>query len=277
MSNLTQRVLTALIGAPLVVGLIYLGGWFFGALILLIGLLAQRELYGLAEAGGIRPLQSVGLVVGGLLIVRSLVPFAVPLAILVLIVVLVVELYRRLDNPLSNIAVTVFGAIYPALLIGYFVDLRVLGAAGPLGDEGAFWLAVVVVVAIWASDTFAYFAGRAFGSHPLFPRISPKKTIEGSVGGVVGSVLIAIAFKLLLESLFADPFLTWSDVLVIGLICGALGQLGDLVESLLKRSVGVKDSGKYLPGHGGMLDRIDAMLVAIPLVVLYFDYVRGLW
>ena len=100
----------------------------------------------------------------------------------------------------------------------------------------------------------------------------PKKTVEGSVGGVVGALVVVLAFKV-----FLVPSLAWADALVVGLICGAVGQLGDLVESLLKRSVGVKDSGKYLPGHGGMLDRIDAMLVAIPLVVLYFDYVRGLW
>ena len=272
MSNLTQRVLTALIGAPLVVGMIYLGGWFFGGLMLLVGLLAQREFYALAEAGGTRPLVSVGLVVGGVLIVRSLVPFAEPLAVIGLVAILVAELYRRLDGPISNLAVTGFGAIYPALLVGYFVDLRVLGAQGELGEEGAFWLTLVVLVAIWASDTLAYFTGRALGKHPLFPRISPKKTIEGSVGGVLGATAVVIVFKL-----FLVPMLTWTDAVVVGVLCGAVGQFGDLVESLLKRSVGVKDSGNYLPGHGGMLDRIDAMLVAIPLVVLYFDYVRDLW
>ena len=93
-----------------------------------------------------------------------------------------------------------------------------LGAAGGLGEEGAFWLTVVVVVAIWASDTFAYFAGRAFGSHPLFPRISPKKTVEGSVGGVVGALVIVLAFKV-----FLVPSLAWVDALVVGLICGRSG------------------------------------------------------
>jgi phosphatidate cytidylyltransferase len=151
------------------------------------------------------------------------------------------------------------------------VDLRVRGAEGALGEEGAFWLTVIVVVAIWASDTFAYFTGRALGKHPLFPRISPKKTIEGSVGGVVGAVVIVAVLKVALEP---SLVLSWGDAAVIGLICGALGQLGDLVESMMKRSVGVKDSGRYLPGHGGMLDRIDAMLIAIPLVVLYLDWVR---
>lgn len=271
MSNLTQRVLTSLIGAPLVVGVTYLGGWFFGGLMLLIGLMAQWELYRLAEAGGAAPLKGVGLAVGALLIVRALVPFAVGLAVVGLLVALVAELYRRRDDPIANLTATVFGAFYPALLIGYFVDLRVRGAAPDALGEGAFWLTVVVVVAIWASDTFAYFTGRALGKHPLFPRISPKKTVEGSVGGVLGAVLIVVVLKLALEPSLG---LTWGDVAVVGLVCGAVGQLGDLVESLLKRSVGVKDSGRYLPGHGGMLDRIDGMLVAIPLVVLYLDYVR---
>src|SRR5688572_23779747 len=124
MSNLTQRVLTALIGAPLVVGVTYLGGWFFGGFMLLVGLLAQWELYRMVEAAGIRPLKSVGLAVGGLLIVRALLPGAVPLAVLGLLVVLVAELYRRLDAPLSNLAATLFGVAYPALLVGFFVDLR---------------------------------------------------------------------------------------------------------------------------------------------------------
>jgi phosphatidate cytidylyltransferase len=273
MSNLTQRVITSLIGAPLVVGVTYLGGWFFGGLILLIGLLAQWELYKLTEAGGARPLKSIGLVVGALLIMRALWPVAVALAVVGLIAVLVVELYRRHEDPVTNITATVFGVFYPAYLVGYFVDLRVRGAEGVMGQEGAFLVTVVVIVAIWASDTFAYFAGRAFGKHPLFPRISPKKTIEGSVGGVFGAVLIVIAFKLALVP--ALP-MSWGDAAAIGVICGAVGQLGDLVESLLKRSVGVKDSGRYLPGHGGMLDRIDAMIVAIPLVVLYLDWVRDL-
>ena len=129
------------------------------------------------------------------------------------------------------------------------------------------------MAAVWAADTLAYFTGRAIGKRPLFPRISPKKTWAGSVGGVVGALVLVAAMKTALLPLV----LTWADVAVIGLICGAVGQLGDLAESMLKRSVGVKDSGNYLPGHGGMLDRIDAMLIAIPLVVLYLDHVRDIW
>ena len=273
MSNFAQRVITALIGAPLVVGVTYLGGWYFGGLILLVGLLAQWEVYRLTEAGGVAPQKVLGLLVGACLMGRALVPEAVPAAVVGLIVVLVAELYRRGEDPVANVTATVFGAFYPALLVGYIIDLRIRGGEAAMGQEGAFLLTVVVIVAIWASDTFAYFAGRAFGKHPLFPRISPKKTIEGSVGGVIGSVLILVAFKL---ALVPSLPLVWADVAVIGVICGAVGQLGDLVESMFKRSVGVKDSGRYLPGHGGMLDRIDAMIIAVPLVVIYLDWVRDL-
>lgn len=273
MSNLAQRVITALIGAPLVVGVTYLGGWYFGGLILLVGLLAQWEVYRLTEAGGVAPQKGLGLFVGACLIVRALVPEAVPVAVVALVLMLIAELYRRQQNPVANVTATVFGAFYPALLVGYIVDLRIRGGEAAMGQEGAFLLTVVVIVAIWASDTFAYFAGRAFGKHPLFPRISPKKTIEGSIGGIVGSVLLLVAFKLALVP--ALP-LIWADVAFIGIVCGGVGQLGDLVESMFKRSVGVKDSGTYLPGHGGMLDRIDAMIIAVPLVVLYLGWVRDL-
>lgn len=271
MSNLTQRILTALAAAPVAVGLTFLGGWFFGGFVLLVALLAQRDLYALAETGGARPLKPLGIAAGGLLVVRALVPFAVPLAVTLLLGALAAELYRRADRPLENVAVTVLGVFYPALLAGYIVDLRVLSVPS-LGDAGAFALTATVMLCIWASDSFAYIVGRMVGRTPLFPRISPKKTIEGSVGGVLGAVAMVAALKLLWV-----PFLGWADVVALGVICGALGQLGDLAESLFKRSVGVKDSGHYLPGHGGMLDRIDAMLVALPLVVFYLDHVSGLW
>lgn len=271
MSNLAQRILTALVAAPVAVGLTFLGGWFFGVFVLLVALVAQRDLYALAEAGGAHPLKSLGLVAGGLLVVRALVPSAAPLAVVLLVAAFAVELYRRAERPIENVAVTVLGVFYPALLAGYIVDLRVLSAP-VLGEMEAFALTATVMLCVWASDSFAYIVGRMIGKTPLFPRISPKKTVEGAVGGVLGAVAMAAALKLAWA-----PFLGWADVVALGVICGAVGQLGDLAESLFKRSVGVKDSGDYLPGHGGMLDRIDAMLVALPLVVLYLDHVSGLW
>jgi phosphatidate cytidylyltransferase len=158
MSNLAQRILTALVAAPVAVGLTFLGGWFFGGFVLLVALLAQRDLYVLAEAGGAYPQRALGLVAGGLLVVRALVPLAVPLAVVLLVAAFAVELYRRAERPIENVAVTVLGVFYPALLAGYIVDLRVLSAPA-LGEMGAFALTATVMLAIWASDSFAYIAG----------------------------------------------------------------------------------------------------------------------
>ncbi|MDX1741775.1 MAG: CDP-archaeol synthase, partial [Rhodothermales bacterium] len=144
------------------------------------------------------------------------------------------------------------------------------GADAVLGSGEAFWLTITVFALVWASDTTAYYVGKAIGRHPLAPSISPKKTWEGSIGGAIGSVVVAlILWKMDLVSL------RWFDFVVLGLICGSLAQLGDLAESRLKRVAGVKDSGTILPGHGGLLDRLDAMIVAVPLAYMYLAFVAG--
>lgn len=270
MSELSKRVLSALVAASLAVGAVVLGGWALGAFIGGVAVLAQRELYALAEASGARPLRPLGLAVGALVAVRALLPAAVPLAVVGLLALLVAELFRRLEGPLLNIAAGVLGVFYPAWLAGYVLELRVRGAEA-LGEAASIGLLVTALAAVWAADTFAYFAGRALGRRPLFPRVSPKKTWEGAAGGLVG----AVAFVALMKAI-ALPVLSWLDVGAIGLLGGVAGPLGDLSESLLKRSVGVKDSGRLLPGHGGALDRLDAMLLAVPLVALYLEHVRGM-
>lgn len=131
---------------------------------------------------------------------------------------------------------------------------------GPFGGD----VVLMILLLAWIGDTGAYFAGRFLGKHKLYPEVSPKKTWEGAVGGLAGSLAAVAAMKVLrLESL------SWLDVVLLAVPGGVLGQLGDLVESLIKRSVGVKDSGALLPGHGGMLDRIDAVLFIAPYVYLY--------
>src|SRR5690606_27484613 len=123
-----------------------------------------------------------------------------------------------------------------------------------------FWLTAAVMVSVWGADTFAYAAGRLFGRHPLFPRVSPKKTWEGAAGGLLGAFAVIAGFKLAVLGV-----LGWGDVAALALCAGVAGPLGDLAESLFKRAAGVKDSGNWIPGHGGMLDRIDAACVAVPL------------
>ncbi|RMF54267.1 MAG: phosphatidate cytidylyltransferase [Bacteroidetes bacterium] len=272
MSNALLRILTALVGIPLVVGLLYAGGGWLLAGVLLTGILAQREVYDMMAAGGLAPHRKEGLLLGVLLVLWALMPGAGAMAVLVFVLLLAASPLRKgTAHPLSSLAATVFGALYPACLLGFLVRLR--EARGPLVDgEAAFWLALATVALVWITDTFAYYAGRAFGRHPLAPTVSPKKTWEGAIGGAVGGLLGAVVFRLTVL-----PFLDWPHVVALGLIGGVVSQLGDLAESRMKRSVGVKDSGTLLPGHGGLLDRIDALLLAIPLAYLYLAHVAHLF
>lgn len=273
-SNLAQRALTAVVGVTLALTAVWLGGWAFALLIAAAALAAQAEAYNLFRAAGADPLVGPGLALGALAVLRSAVPASEAWLVLGVLLVLGAVLFTRETTPLLDAAATLFGVVYPAALAGAAIALRAstapwLVAGGP---HAAFWLTTAVLVCVWGADTFAYFAGRSLGRHPLFPRVSPKKTWEGSAGGALGAIALAAGFKLFVPAL---P-LTWFDVAAIGLACGVASQLGDLVESLFKRSVGVKDSGAWLPGHGGMLDRLDAALVAIPLVAVWFVLTRGL-
>ena len=146
--------------------------------------------------------------------------------------------------------------LYVPLLMSFIVGLHAL----PLGVE---WIYIAFFVS-WLGDTGAFFAGRAFGRHKLYPLVSPKKTWEGAIGGLVGSLCGVIGAKLTFL-----PILSWADCVLIAIPGGVLGQVGDLCESLLKRSYDVKDSGAILPGHGGILDRADALIFVLPYVFFY--------
>ncbi len=271
MSNFAQRVLTALVGAAVVVAAVWLGGWVFAVLITAAALAAQVELYRLLAAAGTRPLVGLGLVLGAVAVLWPWIPGAGLVLAGGLLALLPAVLFLRRETPLLDIAGTVFGVFYPAGLASSVLILR-LSDAPWLGAAGAFWVTVTVLFCIWGADSFAYLAGRSFGRTPLFERVSPKKTWEGAVGGVVGAFGLAAAFKLAI----VGSVLSWPDVLVIAVACGILSPFGDLTESLFKRSVGVKDSATWLPGHGGLLDRIDATIVAVPVIALYLEVTRGL-
>ncbi len=272
LSNASLRILTGIVGGALVLGLTYVGGWAFGLFVAVISLLAQYELYRLMEAGGLRPSRAAGLIIGGLLAVRLLVPLAMPFALVGALGLIALNPFGRESSaPLQSLSATLFGVIYPTFLLTFLIDLR--EAQGLFVDNlGAFYLTLSVLLLIWSTDTFAYYVGKSIGKHPLAPRVSPKKTWEGSIGGAVGAVIIAIVLKLTLLD-----FLEWIHVIMLALICGIVSQLGDLAESWMKRSVGAKDSGSLLPGHGGFLDRFDALILAAPLVYLYLFYVTQIY
>lgn len=271
MSNLTLRILTAVVGIPLIAGATYAGGWWFTGVVLVGALAAQWEVYGLLRHEGARPFVWSGLVLGALLVVRSVWPPALALATFgAVLLVAVGPFVKQAEQPLRNLSATFFGVVYPAGLLAFLIDLRI-GRGPTVGDLDAIWLTLTALVLIWATDSFAYFVGRAVGKRPLAPFISPKKTWEGAVGGAVSAIGVAAVLKLTLV-----PMLSWVDALALALICGVFSQFGDLAESHLKRSVGVKDSGRLLPGHGGLLDRLDALILAVPCVYLYLHYLARL-
>jgi len=267
LSNHVQRILTGVVGIPLVLGAAWLGGWLWAALVAVAALAAQRELYGIALKSGASPLVLFGLLLGALAALRAMLPWALPALAAGVVVLVLAPLARKSTTPLLDAATTLFGVAYPALLLGFAVDLRM--ADSPLLEPRAgFGFVAATMLGVWGADTVAYFVGRAFGKTPLLPRVSPKKTWEGAVGGALGSfALVALA------KVFLVPVWSWTDVAVIALLCGVASQFGDLAESLFKRAADVKDSGNFLPGHGGLLDRLDAASIAIPLVALYLDHV----
>jgi phosphatidate cytidylyltransferase len=178
----------------------------------------------------------------------------------------VIELYRKKERPFGNIAFAIFGVVYISLP---FAFLNYLAVYNPLGIHLAYnpWLVMGFFILIWTNDTGAYLAGRAFGKNKLFERISPKKTWEGAIGGL----LLTLVAAFLLNKY--SSLLNITHWMIIATIIVVFGNLGDLTESLFKRSVNIKDSGSILPGHGGLLDRFDAVLIAAPMVFTYLYFI----
>lgn len=278
-SETTTRVLVAAVGIPLVVAAIYLGGWVFASLLGVIAVLSAREFYGLVEARGPRPLVVPGALVAiTFVIAAAWNPGAGPndagfgtIAILAALIVPAVAIWSRgvAGDPLVASSATVAGALYTGAALSFAIFLRHLVPGASALDGAALVLAPVLLT--WASDTFAYFVGRAFGRHKLIPAVSPGKTVEGAVGAVLGSVLVAMGYGAFLRNFTVIPMLP-VEALAFGVMVSVVAQLGDLVESLIKRDAGVKDSGRLLPGHGGALDRFDSLLYTLPLGYFYFRF-----
>ncbi len=239
---------------------VWFGGWPLTALVLVAALVAQWELYALADVVRHPVTMIAGLATGAIVVLRTqFSPDAVELAAVIGVTVMVVStlsLHKSGDG-LSKSTVALAGLVYPTLLFSYILLLRG-NADSTVGRE----LAILTVVGVWGADTAAYYGGRLFGKHPM-TAISPKKTWEGFASGAVGAVLGVAALSELVGPL------GFRVTAFVALAAGLVGPLGDLAESVLKRSAHVKDSGSLLPGHGGILDRVDALILVSPVVYVW--------
>jgi len=262
---LNKRIITALCGIPLVSLIVWFGTPWFTILVAGWGVLALFEFYRMAANTEIVPFTYFGLVWALLLIISphygnaSITPFLSTSAIVLSLIWLLLR--PRREGAFVDWAWTIGGILYIGWMLSYFVALRGL-------PDGRNWV-FLALLATFGSDILAFFVGKLLGRHRLAPNISPAKTWEGAVGGVLGSILVSLFF--VLPTPLELP-LSYGQAIVLGLLVSVFGQLGDLVESLLKRNMQVKDSGNAIPGHGGFLDRIDSVIFAGVVVYYYIMF-----
>jgi phosphatidate cytidylyltransferase len=252
-SNVLSRLLVGAAGIPIVLGAVYLGGWWLFALIAVAALLALHEYWVLAKP--LAPLAPAGYVGVALALVgaeRSGVLWMIGGVMTTLALAFLLKgLSATRQAPTSSISATVTGSVWIGLGLSFMLLLRDIPSNGRLA-------AFTVVIAVWAGDTFAYIGGRLLGRHRMAPTTSPGKTWEGFAFGTAATVFVAFV------ALYKQHFLTIGESITLGIVLAVTAPMGDLFESMLKRDAGVKDAGALLGGHGGMLDRLDALLFAVP-------------
>ena len=260
-----KRVLTGIVAVPIVVGIVYYGSpLLFLLFVAAVTLMGVREYFTIIDRTGISGFPIHGIILSFLLLLsfyfngRFMMEWG-----LIASVTLFAAWFFHEDNvkvSIDQISFTLFGVLYVAGLGGYFLLIRNFGG----GERLIFFLLLIV----WLGDIAAYYWGKNFGKKPLAPVVSPNKTMEGAIAGLAGSLAAgAIAGYWFLDHI------AMVHCLLVALICGTIGQFGDLAESLLKRYAGIKNSGDVLPGHGGVLDRIDSLLFAGPMFYCYFKFV----
>lgn len=267
-SELAKRLFTGIIGSFLMIWIVASSEWGFFAIFLACTLITQLEFYKLIIKGGYIPLKTYGAIVGAVLFILAFFIESAKLKgewLFILFpltsVIYFIKLYKKGEMyPFRNIAFTFLGIVYVAL------PFSLLGAAAYTLGEYNPKIIIGIFLILWASDTGAYFAGTLFGKRKLFERVSPKKSWEGSLGGAILSIAFAIGISYFFVELQPWKWIVISILTIVG------GTYGDLVESLFKRSMQIKDSGTKLPGHGGFLDRFDGLLLAIPFIVIFLKF-----
>ena len=244
-AQLKSRVLVTIVGAPIVLCCVYFGNWPFLIFIAAIFVLSLREFFELSKNKGVVPNLLISIIAGLLLLYDmyfSRGEYFIPIISVYLVLISILQLWETRGSQIQNLSVNFFAVGYLGMLLSFFVGIRQL----PLDlnidyNQGGIW-AITILAIFWIGDTIAYFVGSSIGKHKLATRVSPKKTIEGAIAGFISMLMVAYLSKMLFL-----PEWSWLDATVIGVICGTVGQMSDLVESLFKRDAGVKDTSNILP------------------------------
>ncbi|NOX17228.1 MAG: phosphatidate cytidylyltransferase [Chlorobi bacterium] len=269
MSNAAVRIIVSVIAIPLILFVAFYGSYFFLFFTLFIGLAGYYEFGAMVKKKEILVNSAVGYLSVSALILNQyfkLLHFEL-LLIAIVLLLLLNELFRNNGSASANLGGSLLGIFYVGLFASAVVGVRELYVDSVFPYSSGGLLIIAVFASIWLCDSAAFFIGTAIGKHKLFPRVSPNKSWEGAIAGFVFAVAAMIAAHFI-----AIDFLTVGQSAALGIIVGIFGQTGDLVESLIKRDAGVKDSSSLIPGHGGILDRFDSFLFSAPFIFLFMKY-----
>lgn len=271
MSNTSIRVLVSVIAIPILLLLAYIGSWYFTLLVLVISVLSFYEFVNIAKLKQATVNLLWGIIGIAAVLLNKYNKFVEDQFIIILfwfLILILIELFRNKGSALLNIGLTSLGFLFFSISGFSIIGIREIFIT--LGSEytnGAF-LIFSILGTIWICDSAAFFGGTKFGKHKLFPRVSPNKSWEGAVFGFLASIVSMILFRIL----FLE-FISLQSAIIIGLIIGIIGQIGDLIESLFKRDAGLKDSSNLIPGHGGVFDRFDSLFFAAPFIYFYLKFI----
>ena len=287
LKNFLVRTASGAVLLGIVLAAIFSGVWGYGALLLAVTIIGVWEFYGLARAKGSEPQRCMGMLMSLALFFAGFISslyiygetddqealglgvFLLLIFAMLLVITFVIEVFRNRQTPMYNIATTIMGTVYVALPMAILTILpRGLNAIIYRGEVWIPWVFLFYLFLVWGNDVFAYLVGVTMGKHRMCERLSPKKSWEGFAGGILGSAAVgAIA-----ASVLGGSYGVWIGLAIVVALSSVVG---DLIESMFKRDAGVKDSGAIMPGHGGILDRFDALIISAPFALIYL-YVVGM-
>ena len=254
MKDLSKRFFSGLVGLILLIFIVSKGGYLLSFAVYIVSIIGLREFYKAIEKVNIKPIYLIGyLGVTGLFINIMLENKYLGLIITLLIITLLILFITNKNISIEDISITLLGIAYIQFLLFHIIYLD---------NSKYIWLVFIIA---FGTDTFAYIAGNLFGKRKLCPKISPKKTIEGSIGGILGSTILLIIYSIYFN---LNPM--WK-IILLSIVCSVIAQLGDLAASKIKRICGIKDYGSIMPGHGGVLDRFDSIIFTVPVIYYYIS------